>query len=124
MSLVVFNGTVMRNQPAHGNLAGATYLEEVRTAPCYRLYTIGDRHPAMVRVDEGGASIAAELYEVPDAAWPAIRDIEPPGLYRGPVELIDGRQVEGMLGTPELIAADDAREITSFGGWVDYLESR
>jgi AGZA family xanthine/uracil permease-like MFS transporter len=124
MALVVFNGTVMQGEPAHANLAGATFLEEVRTAPAYRLYSIGDRYPAMVRTDAGGASIAAELYEVPDDVWPAIRDSEPPGLYRGPVELADGRLVEGMLGEPELVAAPEAVEITRHGGWRAYVASR
>jgi adenine/guanine/hypoxanthine permease len=121
---MVFNGTVMRGQSAHGNLAGATFVEEVRTAPLYRLYSIGDRHPAMIRDDESGRSISAELYEVPDDVWPRIRDTEPPGLYRGPVELDDGRSVEGMLGDNQLIASGDAVEITAYGGWREYLNSR
>jgi adenine/guanine/hypoxanthine permease len=121
---MVFNGTVMRGQSAHGNLAGATFVEEVRTAPLYRLYSIGDRHPAMIRDDESGGSISAELYEVPDDVWPRIRDTEPPGLYRGPVELDDGRSVEGMLGDNQLIASVDAVEITAYGGWREYLNSR
>jgi len=124
MALVVFNGTVMRGQPAHANLAGATFLEDVRTAPVYRLWSIGDRHPAMARADEGGTSIEAELYEVPDDVWPRIRDTEPPGLYRGPVELSDGRRVEGMLGERSLVEAPEAVEITQFGGWRAYLEDR
>ncbi|HEY2937705.1 MAG TPA: gamma-glutamylcyclotransferase [Gaiellaceae bacterium] len=124
MSLVVFNGTVMRGEPAHANLLGATFLEEVRTAPAYRLYSIGDRYPAMVRAEEGGALIAAELYEVPDEVWPAIRDSEPAGLYRGPVELADGRLVEGMLGERELVAGPEAVEITKHGGWRAYLATR
>lgn len=124
MARVVFNGTVMRGQPAHGNLAGAIFLEEVCTAPVYRLYSIGDRHPAMVRDDEQGAAITAELYEVPDDVWPGIRDTEPEGLYRGPVELEDGRNVEGMLGERSLIARPDAIEITAHGGWREYLVTR
>jgi len=121
MALVVFNGTVMRGQPAHANLEGATFLEDVRTAPVYRLYTIGDRHPAMVRDDQHGTSITAELYEVPDDVWPGIRDTEPPGLYRGPVELDDGRNVEGMLGESSLVEGEEAVEITEHGGWREYL---
>jgi adenine/guanine/hypoxanthine permease len=54
-----------------------------------RLYSIGDRYPAMVRDKQRGASIAAEIYDVLDADWPRIRDSEPPGLYRGPLELAD-----------------------------------
>ena len=121
---MVFNGTVMRDQPAQANLVGATFLEDVRTAPVYRLWTIGDRHPAMMRAGEGGTEIEAELYEVPDDVWPGIRDTEPPGLYRGPVELSDGRQVEGMLGEQSLIDGPEAVEITQFGGWRAYLASR
>lgn len=124
MALVVFNGTVMRGQPAHANLDGATFVEEVRTAPVYRLYSIGDRHPAMRRDEEHGASIDAELYEVPDDVWPRIRDTEPPGLYRGPVLLADGREVEGMLGEAALVAGSEAVEITRHGGWRAYLAAR
>jgi adenine/guanine/hypoxanthine permease len=124
VALVVFNGTVMRGQPAHANLEGATFVEDVRTAPAYRLYSIGDRHPAMLRDDEHGAGIAAELYEVPDDAWPRVRDSEPPGLYRGPVELADGRMVEGMLGEEWLVQQHDVSEITEFGGWRAYLGSK
>jgi len=123
LAMVVFNGTVMRGQPAHANLKGAAFLDDVRTSPVYRLYSIGDRHPAMIRDVERGTSISAELYEVPDEIWPRIRDTEPPGLYRGPVELDDGRAVEGMLGTRELVESPDAVEITEHGGWRAYLAS-
>jgi AGZA family xanthine/uracil permease-like MFS transporter len=121
---VVFNGTVMRDQPAHSNLARATFVEEVRTAPIYRLYSIANGYPAMIPDDERGASISAELYEVPDEVWPHIRDAEPPGLYRGRVELADGRHVDGMLGELELVMGADAVEITAYGGWREYLASR
>lgn len=124
MGLVVFNGTVMRGQPAYANLEGATFREEVLTAPVYRLYSIGDRHPAMVRDEQRGAAIAAELYEVPDDVWPRIRDSEPPGLYRGPTELADGRMVEGMLGERSLVEGPEAVEITEYGGWRAYLAAR
>ncbi len=122
-NLVVFNGTVMRGQPAHANLAGATFIEEVRTAPRYRLYSIGDRYPVMLRDDERGVSIAAELYLVPDVAWPKIRDAEPTGLYRGPVELEDGRMVEGMLGEEAFVARRGV-DISEHGGWAAYLARR
>jgi hypothetical protein len=74
-----------------------------------------------VRADEGGASIRAELYRVPEEAWPAILDAEPPGLYRGSVELDDGRVVEGMLGEQELVEGPGAIEITDHGGWRAYV---
>ena len=114
----------MRGEPSHDNLAGATFLSEVRTAPVYRLFSIEDRHPAMIRDDAAGVSIEAELYEVPDDVWPSIRDTEPPGLYRGPVLLHDGREVEGMLGEQELVQSDGAHEISQFGGWRAYRRAQ
>jgi gamma-glutamylcyclotransferase (GGCT)/AIG2-like uncharacterized protein YtfP len=118
-NLVVFNGGLMRGQSAHWKLKGATFIEAVYTAPCYRLYSIGDRYPAMLRDDASGVAIAAELYDVPDEVWPYIDNIEPPGLYRGPVELADGRLLEGMLGQERFIAINGV-EISDFGGWADY----
>src|SRR2546425_1026427 len=56
--LLAVNGTLMRGLELNGNLvsAGASFVRETRTAPAYRLWSIGDRHPAMVRVREGGAA--------------------------------------------------------------------
>ena len=118
-NLVVFNGGLMRGQSAHWKLKAATYIEAIYTAPCYRLYSIGDRYPAMLREDARGVSVAAELYYVPDEVWPYIDNIEPPGLYRGPVELADGRMLEGMLGQPPFVAKNGV-DISDFGGWADY----
>jgi hypothetical protein len=51
------NGTLMRGLELNGNLlaAGASFVREDRTAPVYRLWSIGDKHPAMVRVAKGSA---------------------------------------------------------------------
>jgi gamma-glutamylcyclotransferase (GGCT)/AIG2-like uncharacterized protein YtfP len=118
-NLVVFNGGLMRGQSAHWKLRGATFLEEVRTAPCYRLYSIGDRYPAMLRDEVGGGSVAAELYHVPDDVWRRVANIEPPGLYRGPVELSDGRVIDGMLGEARF-TLKNGMEITRYGSWAEY----
>ena len=120
--LVMFNGTVMRGQPDHENLAAARFVGEVETAPRYRLFSIGDRYPAMIRDSPSGAAIRGELYHVPADSWPSIRDSEPPGLYLGPVELADGRWVKGMLGSEELVAG--GVDITRFHGWAEYTRSR
>ena len=57
------NGTLMRGLELNGNLtaAGAHFVREAATAPEYRLWSIGDRHPAMLRVRQGGAMIALEV---------------------------------------------------------------
>ena len=51
----------------------------------------------MYEVDEGGIAVPGELYELPDEVWARVEAGEPPGLYRGPVELEDGRVVPGIL---------------------------
>jgi hypothetical protein len=54
------NGTLMRGLALNPNLlaVGATFIRETATEPTYRLWSIDDRHPAMMRVPEGGAAIA------------------------------------------------------------------
>src|SRR2546425_10988231 len=68
VSLAV-NGTLMRGLSLNGNLlaVGATFDREATTIPSYRLWSIDDRHPAMVRVSQGGAAIAVEVWQVPAA---------------------------------------------------------
>lgn len=124
VDLIFFNGTVMRGQPDHANLQGARFVREARTAPRYRLYSIDDRYPAMMGADDGlGVSVTGEIYEVPRAVWPDIDRTEPPGLYRGDVELDDGVIVLGMLGDPDLIA-EQGCDISTWGDWREYRASR
>jgi gamma-glutamylcyclotransferase (GGCT)/AIG2-like uncharacterized protein YtfP len=117
------NGTLMRGLKLNANLDGATFLGEYMTAPRYRIFSIGDVHPGMFEVDEGGISVPGELYDVPDEVWERVEAGEPPGLYRGPVELADGRTVPGIL-FPRELAEGIHRDITEFGGWRQYWSSR
>lgn len=112
----------MRGLALHANLDGAEFLSECRTAPCYRLYAIDDRHPGMFEVAEGGVSVAGELYRVPDEVWRRVEAGEPPNLYRGTVRLADGREVAGIL-YPRGLAEGRHRDISSFGGWRAYRAS-
>ena len=58
------NGTLMRGDVLHGNLDGARFIAEMRTAPRYRLYSIGDVHPGMIETKAGdGVAVAGELPE-------------------------------------------------------------
>jgi len=123
-TLLAVNGTLMRGLELNGNLlaAGATFVREARTAPVYRLWSIADRHPAMVRVAAGGAAIAVEVWSVPAAGLAGILLAEPPGLAIGKVRLEDGSEVLGVLGEP--ILCEGHREITAHGGWRAYLAAR
>jgi gamma-glutamylcyclotransferase (GGCT)/AIG2-like uncharacterized protein YtfP len=122
--LLAVNGTLMRGLELNGNLlaAGATFVRETRTAPAYRLWSIGDRHPAMVRVREGGAAIAVEVWSVPPEGLAGILLEEPAGLSIGKVTLEDGTEALGVLGEPAL--CEGMPEITAHGGWRAYLAAR
>ena len=121
-SLLFVNGTLMRGLALNKNLDGAEFIEEAQTAPMYRIHSIGDVHPGMYLVPEGGVSVAGEIYRVPDDVWRRVESGEPPGLYRGPVTLADGRVVPGILYPAELAAAH--RDISEHGGWRAYWASR
>ena len=49
------NGTLMRGLALHANLAGAEFLDARRTAPRYRIFSIGDVHPACSKCPRGRA---------------------------------------------------------------------
>ncbi len=58
----------MRGLELNGNLlsAGVEFLSEARTDGNYRLWSIKDRHPAMLRDLSGsGTSIELEIWQVP-----------------------------------------------------------
>ncbi len=114
------NGTLMRGLELNPNLlgVGATFVRETSTEPAYRLWTINDRHPAMMRVRSGGVAVIVEVWAVPPAALATILLKEPAGLSIGKVKLADGAEVLGVLGEPVL--CEGQTEITSFGGWRAY----
>ena len=120
--LLAVNGTLMRGLELNHNMetAKATFVRETATEPAYRLWTIKDEHPAMLRVTDGtGTKVAVEVWTVPVAGLVEILLNEPPGLCIGKVRLEDGSIVLGVLGEPALV--EGQREITEFGGWRSYL---
>jgi len=123
-TLLAVNGTLMRGLELNANLldAGATFVREDETAPCYRIWSIADRHPAMLRAPGEGAHVAVELWNVPVEGLARILLAEPPGLAIGKVVLRDGSVVLGVIGEPFL--CEGQLEITAFGGWRAYVASR
>jgi len=122
--LLAVNGTLMRGLELNHNMlqAGARFVREARTSAQYRLYSIGDVHPAMLRAAASGAAIELELWELPPPALAAILLSEPAGLSIGKVVLADGTEVLGVLGEPWL--CEGRPEITRHGGWRKYLAAR
>ena len=119
--LLAVNGTLMRGLELNPNLlaVGATFVREARTQSTYRLWSINDRHPAMVRVNRGGVAVDVEVWGVPPSGLASILLKEPAGLSVGKVTLADGEEVLGVLGEPAL--CEGQKEITEFGGWRRYL---
>ena len=116
-------GSALREVCGDQAALGLTFVEEAQTAPKYRLYSIDDRHAAIVEDEQNGVSVPGEIVEIPDDRWEEILASEPPGVTQAPVELADGRVVTSAFGDPERMAAG-AREITEFGGFAAYLRSR
>lgn len=118
--LLAVNGTLMRGLELNPNMvaADAAFVREDQTVPAYRLYSINDRHPGMVRVPVGGVSVAVEVWSVPPEGLASILLKEPPGLCIGKVSLVSGAETLGVVAEP--ILCDGQREITQFGGWRAY----
>jgi hypothetical protein len=127
MPLMFLNGGGMRGGSLHHLLRGAALVAETATAPLYRLYSVGDRYPALQLASESrdprpGAAIAGEVYDLPlellrDDLLPA----EPPELELGVIELADRTAALGMILRRPCPALGDLADITGFGGWRAYL---
>jgi len=123
--LLAVNGTLMRGLKLNPNMlaAGASFVRETTTQACYRLWSIGDEHPAMVRVTDGsGVAVQVEVWSVPAAGVAGILLKEPPGLAIGKLRLADGSTILGVLGENALV--EGQREITTFRGWRSYIQSQ
>ncbi|MCX8132346.1 MAG: allophanate hydrolase [Roseococcus sp.] len=116
-------GAHMSGLPLNPQLRGhgGRFLRAARTAPCYRLFDLGNR-PGMLRAGTGGAAIAGEIWALPAAAiGPFLEEIPPP-LGFGRVTLEDGESVLGFLAEAEGVAG--APEITARGGWRAHLAAQ
>ncbi|MGU7782688.1 allophanate hydrolase [Burkholderia sp. PU8-34] len=116
-------GAHLRGEPLNWQLTqrGARCVAATTTAPAYRLYALGAAasggiaKPGLVRVQEGGAAIAVEVWEMPIAAYGSfVAGIAAP-LGIGTLALADGSQVQGFL--CESAALNGAEDITRYGGW-------
>ena len=120
--LLAVNGTLMRGLALENNLkeVGASFIKESQTEKAYRLFSIDDKYPAMIK-DPHGASIDVEVYELNKQAMEIVLSKEPEGLTIEKIKLIDNEEVYGVIGLDYIIK--DRKEITSFGGWRNYMKS-
>jgi allophanate hydrolase len=119
-------GAHLSGLPLNGQLVerGATMVQATTTAAAYRLYALPGTtppKPGMVRVAEGGAAIAVEVWAVPQAAVGSFLALIPAPLGLGSVQLADGRHVHGFLCEPHALAG--AQDITHHGGWRAFMSA-
>ena len=100
-TLLAVNGTLMRGLELNPNMQKA-----------------GDRHPGMIRVNEGGTHVDVEIWQLPLTSFAALLMSEPAGLAIGKIKLADGSEVLGVLAENWL--TEGQREITELGSWRKY----
>jgi allophanate hydrolase len=101
----------------------ARLVATTQTAPKYRFYALPDgKRPGLIKVHEGGAAIACEVWEMPASQFGSfVAGILAP-LGIGKLELADGTLVNGFV--CEGIGVADAQDITQYGGWRAWLAER
>ncbi|HEY1625675.1 MAG TPA: gamma-glutamylcyclotransferase [Streptosporangiaceae bacterium] len=126
MPYMFLNGGGMAGGELHHLLRGAPLVDgEARTAPRYRLHSVGDRYPALEPVGDGGAVITGEVYDLPlevlrDWLLPA----EPAELELGVIELADGTPSLGMVLRRPCPPLDELTDISEHGGWRFYRDQQ
>lgn len=106
-------------------LRGARLLEDTHSSPDYQLYALAGGppyRPGMVRVKEGGAAIAVEVWELPSSELGSFLTAIPAPLGLGKVQLADGRWESGFICEP--YGLEGAVDISHLGGWRAYLQDR
>jgi len=121
-------GAHLTGQPLSGQLTerDARLALTCRTSSEYRLYALANTtppKPGLVREPgHGGPGIEIEVWLVPEDRFGGFVAAVPPPLAIGSVQLESGAWVKGFVCEPAALAG--AQEITSFGGWRNYLAQR
>ncbi|MGW1089308.1 allophanate hydrolase [Streptomyces sp. NPDC002596] len=117
-------GAHLTGQPLNPQLLslGARLVRTTTTAPVYRLHALrtDQPKPGLERVDEGGATIEAEVWELPPEGLGTLTTALPHPMTVGRIDLADGTSVPGFLCEPYTLRG--ATDITAHGGWRAYLD--
>ncbi|THG80090.1 allophanate hydrolase [Pseudomonas sp. A-1] len=127
LARVVVCGAHLAGLPLNWQLVqrGGRLVEATRSAPHYKLYALAGGpplRPGMLRVAEGGAAIAVEVWELPSAELGSFLTGIPAPLGLGKVELADGRWETGFI--CDGWGLEGAEDITACGGWRAWLQAR
>lgn len=118
-------GAHLEGQPLNWQLLerGARKLQATTTSASYRLYALQGTtppKPGLAFVRASGVAIAVEIWEMPLRQFGSFVAAIPAPLGIGTLQLEDGQSVQGFI--CEAWALEDARDISSHGGWRAYLE--
>jgi allophanate hydrolase len=119
-------GAHMQGLPLNHQLRdrGGLFVQATTTAPRYRLFALPGGpplRPGMIRVHQDGARIQLEVWALPTEQVGSFIAAIPAPLGMGKVELDSGALVTGFL--CEGYASEGATDITSYGGWRDYVKA-
>lgn len=119
-------GAHLSGQPLNSQLTerSAVLVGTTRTAAGYSLYALPNSTPAKPGLarDGGPGGIEIEIWDVPVTAFGSFVAAIPAPLGIGSVEIEDGTVVKGFICESHALA--EAADITSFGGWRNYLANR
>ncbi|HEV7605809.1 MAG TPA: allophanate hydrolase [Steroidobacteraceae bacterium] len=124
---VMVCGAHMSGLPLNKQLLerGAWRIAATRTAPNYRFFALPGGppfRPGLVQVKDGGVAIDVEVWRMPVEHFGSFVAGIPAPLGIGKVKLEDGSAVSGFL--CESLAVGDASDISSLGGWRQYLAAK
>jgi allophanate hydrolase len=120
-------GAHLAGQPLNHQLTsrGASLLRTTTTAPKYRFFALAGTtppKPGLLRVEEPQPNgIEVEVWELTKEGFGSFVAGIPPPMGIGNLELADGSIVKGFICEP--YALEGAKEITTLGGWRNYLKS-
>lgn len=105
---------------------GGSFRRTARTLDDYRLFALpgtAPQKPGLLRVTQGtGHAIEAEIWSLSTEAFGAFVSRIPAPLCLGQVRFEDGSTVQGFLVESEGVR--DARDVSDFGGWRQFVASR
>ena len=119
-------GAHLTGMPLNGELKsfGARFLERTTTTADYRLFLLPGTAPAkpgLLRVGTAaGVAVDVEIWTMPAEQFGRFVASIPAPLSIGTLTITDGRDVKGFLVEAE--ATRDARDISAFGGWRNFME--
>ena len=119
-------GAHLTGMPLNSELKsfGARFLERTTTTADYRLFLLSGTTPAkpgLLRVGvDAGVAVDVEIWTMPAEQFGRFVASIPAPLSIGTLTITDGRDVKGFLVEAE--ATRDARDISAFGGWRNFME--